>query len=85
MIQLKPRNEGRFAHTIYQEDIIELKLLSREFDDARRAYLDKRKYIRAALESGATVEPGLHSAEIIVCEREGFTVLAGTFKKLIIK
>lgn len=65
VVVLKPRNNGRFFHTIYQEDLEELILLSRYFSEARENWEKKKEEIRAALASGARIEPGIHTAELI--------------------
>ncbi len=57
VIVLKPRNEGSFAHTLYQEDAAELLKLSREFSQARAKWEQKRDYVKAALRGGARIEP----------------------------
>ena len=68
---------GRFAHTVYQEDLEECMSLQNELIDAERAgdarlcsvaklmLKSKRCHIEAALRSGARVEPGAHRAEMV--------------------
>src|SRR5260221_6526589 len=72
VIEIRPR-EGRFAHTIYQEDIEELLRRSVFLDDARDRYLQMRDYLKAALRGGARVGPGLHEIRLETLNREGHT------------
>jgi hypothetical protein len=83
VIEIRPR-EGRFAHTIYQEDIEELLRRSVLLDDARDRYLQMRDYLKAALRGGARVEPGLHEARLEMLNREQYTVKWSLVEKLVV-
>jgi hypothetical protein len=84
VIEIRPR-EGRFAHTIYQEEIEELLRRSVLFDDARDRYLQMRDYLKAALRGGARVEPGLHEVRLEILNREEFTVRPSLVEKLVVR
>jgi hypothetical protein len=84
VIEIRPR-EGRFAHTIYQEDIEELLRRSVLLDDARDRYLQMRDYLKAALRGGARVEPGLHEARLEMLRREEYTVKPSLVEKLVVR
>jgi hypothetical protein len=45
-------------------DLEEFFLLEREMDESAARWKAKRDYIRELLKSGASTEPGVHSAEI---------------------
>jgi hypothetical protein len=83
VIEIRPR-EGRFAHTIYQEDIEELLRRSVLLDHARDRYLQMRDYLKAALRGGARVEPGLHEARLEMLKREEYTVKPSLVEKLVV-
>ena len=85
VVVLRPRNEGRFAHTITQEDLIELKLLSREFNEARERWEEKRDWIKAALRSGAGVEDGVLSVELVKGTGGGFAVEVYEYEKVVVR
>lgn len=84
VIEIRPR-EGRFAHTIYQEDIEELLRRSVLFDDARDRYLQMRDYLKAALRGGARVEPGLHEVRLEILNREEHMVKQSLVEKLVVR
>lgn len=84
IIEIRPR-EGRFAHTIYQEDIEELLRRSVLFDDARDRYLQMRDYLKAALRGGARVEPGLHEVRLEILNREEHMVKQSLIEKLVVR
>lgn len=67
-------NTGRFAHTITQEDLIELHLFSQQLNEARDRYLEKRDWIKAALRGGVAVEPGLLNTELVLRQRPAYKV-----------
>ena len=85
VVVLRPVNEGRFAHTIYQEDLLELLLYSNQINEARDRYRAKREYIRAALASGAAVEPGALTALLQECQGGGYQVAPFTYRKLVVR
>jgi len=84
VIEIRPR-EGRFAHTIYQDEIEELLRRSVLFDEARDKYLQMRDYLKAALRGGARVEPGLHEARLEFTNRDEYTVRSSLVEKLIVR
>lgn len=84
VVEIRPR-EGRFVHTIYQEDIEELLRRSVLFDDARDRYLQMRDYLKAALRAGARVEPGLHEARLEMMNREEYRVKSLLVEKLVVR
>jgi hypothetical protein len=84
VIEIRPR-EGRFAHTIYQDEIEELLRRSVLFDDARDRYLQMRDYLKAALRGGARVEPGVHEVRLEILNREEFTVRPSLVEKLVVR
>jgi hypothetical protein len=83
IIEIRPR-EGRFAHTIYQEEIEELLRRSVLLDNARDRYLQMRDYLKAALRGGARVEPGLHEARLEMLNREEYVVKSTLVEKLVV-
>jgi len=85
LLILRPRNLGAFAHTIYQEDIIELQLLGIDLTNAREACEKKREYIRLALISGARIELGPHTARLEDVAVQGHASAPYTYKKLLIR
>ena len=84
VIEIRPR-EGRFAHTIYQDDIEELLRRSVSLSDARDRYLQMRDYLKAALRGAARVEPGLHEVRLEVLNREEYTVKPSFVEKLVVR
>jgi len=84
VIEIRPR-EGRFAHTIYQEDIEELLRRSAFLDDARDRYRQMRDYLKAALRGGARVEPGLHDVRLETLNREEYAVKSSLLEKLVVR
>jgi len=56
---------GRFAHTIYQEDLQQQQRLEKEKREAIKEADEWNKYLEDALRSGARVEPGLLGLEIV--------------------
>jgi hypothetical protein len=85
VITLKPRNQGRFAHTVTQEDLLELMWRSRQFSEARQAWEEKREYIRAALAAGAAVQEGVHVAYLEEAEGGGFQMPRWKTTKLVVR
>jgi hypothetical protein len=61
MLPFKPAKEGK---TVTQEDLEEFFLLELEMHESTSSWKAKRDYILELLKSGATVEPGVHRAEI---------------------
>jgi len=84
VIEIRPR-EGRFAHTIYQDEIEELLRRSVLFDEARDKYLQLRDYVKAALRGGARVEPGLHEVRLEFLNRDEYTVKPSLVEKLVVR
>lgn len=84
IIMFVPR-EGRFAHTIRQEEIEELMRRSRELTEARDRYLQLRDYLKAALRSGAVVESGSCEARLQSLMRSGYSVRPGIVERLLIR
>ncbi len=85
VVVLKPRSSGRFTHTVYQEDLEELLLLSRYFSEARERWENKREYIRSALASGARVEEGIHSAKLVATLPSCYTIRRAASFKLVVR
>jgi len=85
VLVLRPRNPGRFAHTVYQEDLEELLLLSRYFSEARDRWEAKRTEIRAALETGARVENGVHTAELVQLGPADYAVKRASTLRLVVR
>jgi hypothetical protein len=85
VIELRSVNDGRFAHTIYQEDVVELKMLSREFSDARAAWEAKRDFVKAALRAGAAVEPGALTVALVKGKGGGFNVQVYDYEKVVVR
>lgn len=56
-----------------QDDFEEFILLTHELHEAERRWREKRQEIRAAIDAGKPIEPGVHNAQIV------------TIKKLIIR
>jgi len=78
-------NSGRFAHTIYQEDLEELILRRNEAREACKQLREKEKFVSAALRGGARIEPGVHEAEFVPVSREGYSVSAGVHFRLAVR
>lgn len=85
LIELRPANDGRFAHTVTQEDVVELKMLSREFSDARERWERKRDWVKAALRAGASVEDGALTVGLVKCQGGGFTVEVYGYEKVVVR
>jgi len=49
---------------VQQEDLEEVLFLEREMHESTARWKVKRDYILELLKSGATIEPGVHTAEI---------------------
>lgn len=77
--------EKRLSHAITQHDLAEERLLNIQADTASKALEEKRKRIRTALEEGASIEPGLRSAELIAVNPEPYSVKPKPYKKLLIR
>lgn len=85
IVRLRRRNLGRYAHTLYQEDFekciakrIRVRQELKELDEIER-------YIATALRSGAVVEPGLYTPELITVNRKPYKAKGGTYYHLEIK
>jgi hypothetical protein len=85
VVVLRPKNEGRFAHTVTQEDLLELKQYSNEINEARQRYQEKKEYIKAALRGGARVEDGVFSAELVAQKGGGCFVEVYEYEKLVVR
>jgi hypothetical protein len=81
-LKLRSKQPGRFVHTIYQEDLQELLLRRRIASDALKSADEKEEFIRAALRSGATIEHGIHTAELVPVERAAHQVRVSNFFRL---
>jgi hypothetical protein len=64
-LKLRGKNPGRFAHTIYQEDLEKLLFRRRQVREAKKELSEIAKYIGTALRTGARVEDGVHIAELV--------------------
>ena len=84
VVTLRPVNLGRFAHTVTQEDLVELQVLGQQLNDARVRYLGKRDWIKAALRGGAAVEPGFLTAELVLRQRPAYRVEDGSYDHLVV-
>lgn len=85
VVVLKPVNLGRFAHTLYQEDLEQLKMLSNLLNFIRDLYTDKRDYCKAALDGGAVVEPGALDAWVVNQDVAGYIVPPFKIRKVVLK
>lgn len=85
VLKLRKKNPGRFAHTIYQEDLEELLLKRRRAREAEKEVKKKEKFIAAALRTGARVEDGVHTADLIPVERPAFRAKACTYYRLSVR
>jgi len=56
------------SKTVTQRDLEDLILRRRELDEAHERWVAKREEIRAAIDAGAEVEPGVHSAALLHIE-----------------
>lgn len=83
VILFVPR-EGRFAHTIRQEEIEELLSRSRELTEARDRYLQLRDYLKAAIRCGAVIESGAYEPELRSLMRQAHSVRACVVERLFI-
>jgi hypothetical protein len=73
------------ALEVTQYDLEELLLYSREFSEARERYDTKKEYIKSALDAGATVEFGVHTAFFEEQEGGGFAMPRWKTKKLVVR
>lgn len=82
LVRLKPRNPGRFAHTLYQEDfekcLAQRALVRRELKELKKI----ENYIATAFQCGAAVEPGIYTPELIKVERREHRVKSGSYYRL---
>jgi len=85
LLVLPPAKEGRFAHTVTQEDLIELQLLSREFSEARERWEKKRDWIKAALRAGACVQDGVLTAKLVKRKGGGYNVEVYDYEQIIVR
>lgn len=67
-VRLVTISTRRDSNTVTQRDLEELILRRRELDEAHEHWVAKREQIRAALDAGAIVEPGVHSAALLHTE-----------------
>ena len=85
-LHLQPgQNTGRFQHTVTQEDLNDLLARQTRMREAIETHEEQFAFIKSALENGADVEPGLHSAELVSGRRGAYRVPAGRFVKLLVK
>jgi len=85
VVMLRPVNEGRFAHTLYQSDALELMQLGREIAEAKTRYGEKKDFIKAALHSGAQMEPGLFSLELCPKNGGGCSIPEFSYEDVVVK
>jgi hypothetical protein len=85
VLKLRKKNPGRFAHTVYQDDLEELLLKRRRAREAREEVESKEEFIAAALRSGAGVEEGIHTAEIVPVDRGEFRMKACKYFRLSVR
>jgi hypothetical protein len=82
VLKLRNKNLGRFVHTIYQEDLEDLLLKRRRVREAEKELKKKEEFIAAALRSGARVEDGVHTADLVPVDRSAFRAKACTYYRL---
>jgi transcriptional antiterminator len=85
VVVLKKRNSNPVVTTIYQEDLIEFLVLRRNLAKAKIAFRIKRHYIMNALQSGAEVEPGAFTAELVERIGGGYQVDAFSYLDLVVR
>jgi len=85
ILSLRKSSEGRFAHTVTQDDIAELERLSAEFSAARLAWEKKRDWIKGALRARASVEPGAFSVELVKGKGGGYQVEVFEYEKVVVR
>lgn len=85
LIVLHPVGEGRFVHTVTQKDLVELKLLSREFSEARERWEAKRDWIKAAIRAGARVEDGAFIVELVKRSGGGYNVEVYEYEQVVVR
>jgi hypothetical protein len=85
VLKLRKKNPGRFAHTIYQEDLEELLLKRRRVREAEKEVKSKEKFIATALRTGARVEDGVHTADLVPVDRPAFRAKACTYFRLSVR
>jgi len=76
---------GIAPREVRQMDIIEERLLTSQAAQALHALKRKRTAIRRALENGAAIESGLHTAELTRFERKPRMVAGGPYIRLIVR
>ena len=85
VLRLRKKNPGRFAHTIYQEDLEELLLKRRRAREAAKEVEQKEEFIATALRTGARVEDGVHTADLIPVDRAAFRAKACKYFRLSVR
>ncbi|HZT71225.1 MAG TPA: hypothetical protein VFC10_15955 [Terriglobia bacterium] len=85
IVVLRRHSHNRYTRVIYQADLEELLLLSREFSEARDRWCRKKSEIIAALKAGASVERGLHVARLESYFRSGYDVVPQTCIRLVVR
>jgi len=79
------KNTARFEHTIRQEELQELLSLQALLKEAADNHEKLYNYIKTAIQSGARVEPGLHTAEVVRNGRRAYRVAAMQVFRLVVK
>ena len=88
ILMMPARDAGepaRFVHTVTQQDFLEMEQASRDINEARKRYLRKRDWIKAALKSGARIEPGVFTAELVPRKGGGYTVEVYEYEELVVR
>lgn len=85
VLKLRSQNPGRFAHTIYQEDLERLLLRRKNAREANEALSEIEDYIAEALRTGARVEEGVHVAELVPVDRGAHRVKACKYFRLSVR
>lgn len=83
----RPRtvNTGRFAHTIYQEDLEKRLKLAVKATEAQRQLEELDEYIKEALRGGARIEAGVHTAMLTRVSRKAFRAAGCSYYRLDVK
>lgn len=82
VLKLRSKSPGRFAHTIYQEDLERLLLRRKRAREVKKELREMQVYVATALRTGAHVEDGVHIAELIPVARGASRTEACTYFRL---
>lgn len=83
--RVRPRDPARYAHTLYQKDFEECLAKRGALRKAIKEVKKIEKYIATAMRSGARVEPGSLTPELLKVNRKAYKVGSGSYYRLEIR